>query len=270
MKKPTIAILSLLALSLSLTACHAANPNTTEDVVITELDPSSNASLPAGGSQSAGQRNTITVNSTESITVVPDIAEITLAVRTEHTDAAKCQQNNSDEVNQVIDTLTGLGIEESSIQTTDYYLSPLYSYANNTQKIRGYEATKTLLLSNLAIDTLGDLLKQAVQAGVTNIQSISYLSSQYDASYQEALRLAMQTSRTKAQVLAEAGGCSLGAVVGVQENSNYSDARYSDNQLASKMRASGTTEELLSDSSIQVMPGEIDVEVHITVEYLIP
>lgn len=254
-KKLCIAAALCTTSAMLLIACGSKSPDTPDTIAVTSTD---------------SVRNTITVNSTEKVSVVPDIAEIVYAVQTEASDAADCQKKNAEAVDQVIELLKGLGVEETSIQTSDYYMSPVYSYENNTQKLRGYEAATTLTVSDLPIDSLGNILTQSVREGINTVRSISYQSSQYDASYQEALTLAMASAKAKAEVLAQAGGCGLGSVAGVVENSNYSEARYTDNALSSAMRSAGNMkEELVVEDLSSIMPGEIEVEVNITVEYLI-
>ena len=170
--------------------------------------------------------NTITVNSNEKVNVVPDIAEVVYSVQTESPDAAGCQQQNTEDVNKVVELLTGLGVEEGSIQTTGYYMNPRYSWSNDTQTLIGYEATTTLTVSDLLIDSLGDILTQSVNAGVNNIQSISYLSSNYDESYQEALRLSIEAAKTKAEAMAQAAGCQLGGITQLRKNKPVGSERY--------------------------------------------
>lgn len=227
------------------------------------------APAPMGETSVSGYiQSKITVNSSEQVAVVPDIAEIVYAVRTEAKDAASCQQQNNSDVNNVIGLLKNMGISETDIQTTDYYMYPIYNYSGNTQRITGYEASTSLTVSNLPIDSLSDILAKSVEAGINNIQSIAYQSSQYDEAYANALKLAMESAKTKASALAEAGNCSLGNVVGVHENSNYSSARYTDNALSSKMRQA--EQMALEDTAgAGIMPGEINIEVNITVDYLI-
>lgn len=175
-----------------------ATPKDAAEVNISTSDtPSSFTVTPVGNDQ-----HTILVNSSEKVTITPDIAEIIYAVRTEAKDAAACQQNNTENVNQVIDLLKSLDVDETSIQTSDYYMYPIYNYSNNTQRITGYEATTTLTISDLPIDNLGNILTESVNAGINNIQSITYQSSQYDAGYAEALKLAVESAQNKASVLA--------------------------------------------------------------------
>ena len=193
--------------------------------------------------------STITVNSSEKVNVVPDIAEVVYSVQTEGTDAAGCQQQNTQDVNKVVELLTSLGVEEGSIQTTGYYMNPRYDWSNDTRKLIGYEATTTLTVSDLLIDRLGDILTQSVNAGINNIQSISYLSS--------------KAARTKAEAMAAAAGCQLGDITDLREQSSYSQARYTDNSLMEKTNLSAAAD----TGSVTIMPGELEVEALITVEY---
>ena len=76
-------------------------------------------------------------------------------------------------------------------------------------------------------DRAGSILSKSVEAGVNRIDSVSYFSSNYDASYEEALKGAMEVARTKAQALAEASGKTLGAVARVEEFGYNPSTRYS-------------------------------------------
>lgn len=262
--------------TLGLTACGNTSDSTAAAPVHTVAevaDETGAATAPAAPAVSVAafgsSENTITVNSNEKVTVVPDIAQVVYAVQTQAKDAAECQNKNVEDVNKVIEQLKELGVAESSIQTSDYYMYPTYNYNGNTQKITGYQATATLTVSDLPIDNLGNILSQSVDTGINNIQSVTYQSSSYDSAYQEALKLAVGSAKTKASALAEAGECTLGGVANIVENSNYGEARYTDNALASKMNASIAKEEMLTDTGANIMPGEMDVEVNITVEYFI-
>lgn len=216
--------------------------------------------------ESAGKaENTITVNSSEEVRVVPDIAEIIYSVRTQSSAASSCQQENTESVSQVIALLTGLGVSETSIQTSGYYMNPVYDYSGRTARITGYEAVTSLTVSDLSIDSLDEILAASVDGGVNSIQSISYKASKYDESYQEALRAAVASAYEKAQVLAAASGCQVSSVVSITETSGYTEERYHDRALANKQQA--YIEESLSDLSSSISPGEIQVAAAIIIEY---
>lgn len=204
----------------------------------------------------------VTVNSTEQVSVVPDIAEIVYSIQTQGSDAQTCQEENSAASDQVVALLKQLGVAENSIRTTGYYLNPVYDWSGSMQVLTGYEAVTTLTISDLPMDQVGEILTQSVDAGVNNIQSISYLSSEYDQAYQEALSLAVAAARTKAEALAQTEGYSVGEILSVQETSGYSEARYNDTALAQSTMTAAAAEE-----SVSIMPGELDIEASVVVEF---
>ena len=202
----------------------------------------------------------VTVNITEQVSVIPDIAEIVYSIQTQGSDAQTCQEENSAPSDQVGALLKQLGIEENSIPTTGYYLNPVYDWSGSIQLLTGYEAVTTLTISDLPMDQVGEVLTQSVDAGVNNIQSISYLSSEYDTAYQEALSLAVAAARTKAEALAQADGCTVGEILSIQETSGYTQARYNDTALTQSTMSA-------AEESVSIMPGELDIEASVVVEF---
>lgn len=276
MRKNSILLVIGLILLLTTGCNHTAtsHPQTPSEQAL--LNSSASPSLPAQNTaiEISGKpadniigypENTIQVNSSETVKIIPDMAEVVYAVRSEHTEAAACQTNNNEAVFQVITLLKQLGVAETSIQTSDYYMHPIYSYRNNTTKVVGYEATTTLTVSDLPIDGLGDVLTGSVLTGINTIQSITYQASKYDECYQTALTNAISSAYEKANAMANATGCTIGHVISIQETSGYSEARYTDYARTNQLNAA--KEEALVDTAVQMMPGEISVEASIIVEY---
>lgn len=266
-KKQFISSLILLTAisTLVLTGCGSSGAEgTSPDVDITESTAASSLNNPAALYTGAFEQNSITVNSSEQVTVVPDIAQVIYSVRSQAKDAAGCQQKNAEAVNQVIEQLKSLNIAETSIQTTDYYINPIYNYSNGNSTITGYEAITTLTVSDLPIDGLSEILTASVSSGVNTIQSVTYQASSYDESYQQALKDAMASALEKAAILAEAAGGQVGSVLRIEETSHYSATRYTNgtatNEAAFKKQAT-------MEDTAQIMPGEIGVEASIIVEY---
>ena len=204
----------------------------------------------------------ITVTGREEVKVVPDMAQIQYAIYTQAATAAECQQQNTQDLNKAIETLKGLGVEEKSIQTSNYGMNPIYNWDSGRQEITGYEMNTQLTVSDVPITEAGSILSKSVEAGVNRIDSVSYFSSNYDASYEEALKGAMEVARTKAQALAEASGKTLGAVASVEEFGYNPSTRYSG------YIASGSVKrEYEAAADMAVMPGEVSVEAQVTVEF---
>lgn len=165
--------------------------------------------------------NTIEVSSTEEVRVVPDMAQITYSVYTQEADAVACQEKNQQELDKVVDLLTSYGIDEKSIQTSNYGLSPIYDW-NSGKTVTGYEMDTRVIVSDVAIDQVGTLLTESIGAGINSVESVDYLCSDFDDSYEEALKLAVESARVKAQAMAEAGNCTLGDIVNIVEYGNLS------------------------------------------------
>lgn len=208
------------------------------------------------------ENQVITVQSTETVKVVPDIAEITLAVYTQAQDAKSCQDQNKQDLDKTLEVLESAGIEKTSIQTSNYGLEPVYDW-NTGKDITGYEMNTNITISDLPIDQVGGLITSCIDAGINRIQSVDYLSSDYDASYQEALKKAMDSAKLKAQAIAEAGGASLGSVVHVEEYSSSQQARYNGYQRSAKTAATMD----MAAGAVAVEPGQIGVEARISVNY---
>lgn len=207
-------------------------------------------------------QHVITVQGAESVKIVPDMAEIRFGVNTQADDAKTCQEKNSEDLNRVVQFLKASGIPDPSIQTSNYGMNPIYSYTSG-QTVIGYEMRTNIIVSDIAIDQAETLLGECVDQGINNIDSVSYLSSQYESCYQEALSKAVATARQKAQVLAEASGCTLGAVIHVEEYSSSQAAKYQNSFTA----RSASPEAAMGDMIIE--PGQLSIQAQVAVEFAI-
>lgn len=239
--KPLAAIV-IAAAAMGLTAC-ATQPTAA---------PAANVSVD-------NKSNTIQVQSTEKVKVVPDIAEVSYSVYTQAADPKAAQETNTQDVNKVIDFLKKAGVDEKSIQTSNYGLNPIYDYTAG-QKITGYEMRTGIIVSDLPMDKLGTLVASSIEAGINNIDHIAYMSSKFDESYQEALKKAVSASKVKADAIAAASGVTLGTITNVVELSTYNENRYESVEGA----AFGAQADA---KSIAVEPGQLDVEAQVTVTY---
>ncbi len=218
--------------------------------------------------QAESGQDQIVVTGQDQVSVTPDMAEIQFAVRTQAATAQECQQKNSEDLNKAIDVLKGLGIEESSMQTSSYGLDPIYDWNSSTQEITGYEMQTRLTVSDIPIDQAGNIISLAVGSGVNSLDSVSYFCSTYDESYQEALAKAVAMAQTKAQALAEAGGRNLGPVIGIEEFGYNSNLRYAEGggrSMAMETEAANMAPGAAMDMG--VMPGQVDVEAQVSVTF---
>lgn len=268
-KKIFLPILFTIIIASLLAACGqspSSSGSIPEESAIPQASPGKDVVLDLRDKVSYYTGNIVSVKSQETVNIVPDIAQIVYAVRTEAKTASDCQQQNSEAVASVIAQLKELGVAETSIQTSDYYMHPIYNYSGNTTRVTGYEATTSLTVSDLVIDGLDEILSKSVDGGINTISSITYMASNYDESYQEALRKAVDAAHQKAQVLAAASGRNIGNALNITEVSGYSEARYNDTARSNMYDMSIQKEAAVEDTA-GIMPGEIQVEASIVVEY---
>ena len=206
--------------------------------------------------------NVITVQSSEEVKVVPDMAELVFSVTTQAEDAKACQEQNSRDLANVISFLKGSGIAETSIQKSNSGIDPIYDW-NSGRTITGYEMNTTITVSDVLIDQTGSLISSSVEAGINSISQVTYLSSKYDETYQQALKNAIASAKVKAEAIAEAGGCTLGPVVHVQEYNDNQTARYS-----SYRNAATEKEDMAAGAAaMNAEPGQLSVQAQVTVEF---
>lgn len=213
--------------------------------------------------QNADNSNIITVTGTEEVKIVPDMARITYSIYTREASAAACQEANSQDLNRAIETLKGLGVAETSIQTTAYGLQPIYNWNSDKREITGYEMTTSLTVSDIPVAQAGAIISQSVEAGVNGIEAVDYFSSNYDEAYQEALQKAVASAREKAETIAQAGEKTLSGILHVEEQGYNPSARYSNSDTLT----SGAGAKLESASDIAVMPGQLSVKATVTVDF---
>ena len=211
--------------------------------------------------------DTVTVQSRETVTAVPDVAEVSISVYTEDPDAAKCQQKNEESLNKTLEFLKSKGLEENSIQTSGYSMNPRYSWTEaEGQVLRGYEMTTQVTVSGIPMEKVGDILGGSVAAGANSIDYVKYMCSDYDAVYQEALKKAVRTAKTKAEAMGEAGGFQVLEVTDIQEYGENQTARYANTKAAAVAEAGAGAADY-ADMSVEA--GELEIEARLTVSFKI-
>ena len=132
MKKRGMIAAAVLAGALGITACAAGTAGGTVTV-------------------ETAKSHIINVNSSETVTAEPDIAQIQLTVYSQAEDAKACQTKNSEDLQRVIEALKAQGIEESSIQTASFGLNPVYDW-DSGKTVTGYEMSSRVTVRDIPID----------------------------------------------------------------------------------------------------------------------
>lgn len=229
------------------------------------------ASEVQAGSTQAVQR-TIQVSASDSVKVLPDMAELSLTICPQGATAQEAQAQAASELDALKAALAALGIDEKSIVASQVNIYARYDWSDYVEKIVGYQASIDITLKELTIDQANSAIPAIAGIEDTTLDGTRFYVSTYDERYQEALVSALQVAQAKAQVLAQAAGAQLGAVANVCENYDSQEYRYSSVQAKSEAATMAVTEDAASDagagnSSDMLNPGEIEIKASISVTY---
>lgn len=229
------------------------------------------ASEVQAGSTQAVQR-TIQVSASDSVKVLPDMAELSLTICPQGATAQEAQAQAASELDALKAALAALGIDEKNIVASQVNIYARYDWSDYVEKIVGYQASIDITLKELTIDQANSAIPAIAGIEDTTLDGTRFYVSTYDERYQEALVSALQVAQAKAQVLAQAAGAQLGAVANVCENYDSQEYRYSSVQAKSEAATMAVTEDAAADagagnSSDMLNPGEIEIKASISVTY---
>jgi uncharacterized protein YggE len=122
------------------------------------------------------------------------------------------------------------------------------------EKLTGYRATNTILVTMADAKQVGKILSAAIEAGANNVSGPVWQLSDNTKAVTEALKKAAQNARQKAEALADSLGVDLGDVVMMSENSVQVPVYplYSDVYSAKSDAAGSVAETPISAASLDV------------------
>ncbi|MGJ8662993.1 MAG: SIMPL domain-containing protein [Marinicella sp.] len=159
--------------------------------------------------------HTITVQGVGQITIDNSTAFISAQVSTQNLDAEQALTHNNNIVHQVFNELNGVGINEEHITTTNFSFQPNYDWQEQGYVFTGYVVTNSIRVEVNEMQAVGSILNLLVDSGVSRINSVSFDGTEMADLRQQALVQATQDARTKAEILANATGVTLGAVINI-------------------------------------------------------
>lgn len=201
------------------------------------------------------------ITATGKTTRVPDLATIRAGVVTQGATAAAALSDNANRMSAVLSALKRAGIQPRDIATANVSLQPQYRYEDNKPPvITGYQATNTVSIRFRDIAKSGAILDALVAQGANQIDGPNLSLDQPDAALDEARVDAVKRAQARAQLYAKAAGLSVSRILTIAEGGEI--AGPPPPMPVYRMAAAKAAD-------TQVMPGESDVTVTITVRFLL-
>lgn len=163
----------------------------------------------------------ISVTGNGSVTVVPNIAVLSLGVEVTAKTVAVARSQAAEAMAAVQLTLEENGIAVEDIKTTSFSIQPQYNFERDEPpEVTGYSVSNRVTVKVREIDDVSDVLDAAAEAGgdQVRINGISFTVDEPEQYQDEARVLAVEDARGRAQQLATLAGVSLGGVRSISES----------------------------------------------------
>ena len=194
----------------------------------------------AAGYTALAEPCVLTVKGTGIVSMEPDTASITVGVRTTASDVVEAQTAVNQGIDAVIAKYLEMGVEKSDIYTSSISIYPDYDYMTG-EPLSRYTAENDITLTTKDMAGIGEYIDAAFEAGANLFGGISFSASNVEQPQAEALKLAIKQAFSKAEVMSECAGGTVGTLISLSE-AEYSYAEtgalYAKDEAAA---AGGTT-----------------------------
>ena len=174
------------------------------------------------------ERGYIAVSTTANAELAPDVAEVSIAVQTfDNKSMQKATLQNKEISEKVITELKAMinTANGDFIKTTDYNASPIYSYSGSKRTLDKYQVSNSVIVHTKSIDKVGSMIDKAISLGATNVNSLNFSVSNYDAQCEDLLGIAAKKAIKRANAVAKAVPTTVTGIrtmdVSCSANNNY-------------------------------------------------
>jgi uncharacterized protein YggE len=153
----------------------------------------------------------------------PDRAWVTVGAESRARVPQEAQRLNTEVMTGVIDRIKAAGIAADAIRTSGYTLQPEFDYANGKQNLRGYVARNQVQVRVDALAKTGEVIAAVVATGATNVNGVRFDLKDRDKVERDALRIAVQDARRRADAAAAGAGVTIDRVIRIEEQRDTGD-----------------------------------------------
>ena len=262
MKKITLGIVAMLAiLASAITGCvNPAQGDGAQKITI-PVPQLSDISMSPGiiwSQQNVG----IWVSGEGKVKANPDIAILGLGVEVQQKTVAEAQRQAAEAMSKVMKVLSGRGVADKDIQTTQYNIYPVKRWDDKGQVeiLLGYRVSNMVQVKIRKIEDAGGIIDAVASAGgdAIRINSIGFSIDDPTNYYKQAREKAVKDAMDKAKQIASTSGTKLGKVLYITETGAYIPQPIVRNFLKA---------EAVSAPETPISGGELEILVNIQMVY---
>lgn len=217
------------------------------------------------------ERGYISVNTSANAELAPDVAEISIAVKTyDNKSMQKATLQNKEISEQVISTLKSM-IDTSKgdyIKTADFSATPIYSYSGNKRNFDKYQVLNSVVVHTKSIDKIGTMIDKAIALGATDVNSLNFSVSNYEAQCNDLLTLAAKKASARANAVAKTVPTTLAGIRSMDVSCSASNSSRPQYKMLMANRAMMMDSEA-AGSSTSIESGVIKVFANVSATYFV-
>ena len=175
------------------------------------------AILALGTGAALAEGTTLSVTGSGTVLVESDLAIVTVGVQETSKDVLEAQSTVNEKIAAIKQALLDAGVEESEINTDSINIYANYDYSDNTEVIVGYTARNSLSVRTTDMDNVGSLIDAAFAAGANTLDNVQFTVQDDTQAREQALTMAVEDARRKADVLASAAGLQVASIERISE-----------------------------------------------------
>src|SRR6059058_6609976 len=168
--------------------------------------------------QAPAMRDTISVSGIGRTSVVPDRVTFNVAVQTVGQTVDEAVNENNTKVAAVIAALKKAGATDRDVRTSNFSIYPQQDYQQGKlPRILGYNVSNNITVTRPNPAEASKLLQAAINAGVNTSSGLSFEVSDPARGRDAGLKAAFDDAKSKATLLAQAAGRTLGPAIAISE-----------------------------------------------------
>ena len=211
----------------------------------------------------AAERDSVSVNGHASAEVAPDMAILFGNLEKRAAVAESARENLAKEMAAFKHVLLGQMIAGQDIQTVRYTLQPEYSYEKNKRRLTGYIARADYKVKIKNLEKLGAVIDKSIGCSFT-VDRVEFGLNNRSLFENSLLEEAVANARSKAAVVARAGGRTLGNLIHASFNTVSNMSRSVNRNM---MTAKTASLDAAESTPTELDPGIMTVDVNVNLEF---
>ena len=210
----------------------------------------------------AAERDSISVNGHASAEVSPDMATLYGNLEKRAAVAETARENLAKDMATFKHVLLGQMISGQDIQTVRYSLQPEFSYEKNKRRLTGYVARADYKVKVKNLEKLGAVIDKSIGCNFT-VDRVEFGLNNRSLFENGLLEEAVANARSKAAVVARAGGRTLGHLI----HASFSTASNATRTVNRNMMAKAAGMDAAEAAPTELEPGIITVNANVDLEF---